>query len=214
MLQAASSQVLFPMKSLNFSKLHNPSGPPLWSGGQSSWLQSQMSGFDSRRYQIFWEVVGLERDALSLMSTIEELVDRKSSGSGLEERDYVRRDPQRWPSGTLYPQKLALTSQTRGGRSIGIVRSWNNATEFSIYFYYFLVYLLPNSSSYSWGRPNLCQKWVPGIFLKVKGGRCVLVITWPPSVGRFSRQCGILDISQPCRLPQPVTGIALLYFLL
>jgi hypothetical protein len=27
--------------------------PPLWSTGQSSWLQIQMSGFDSRRYKIF-----------------------------------------------------------------------------------------------------------------------------------------------------------------
>jgi hypothetical protein len=36
-------------------------GPPLWSGGQSSWLQIQRSGFDSRCYQIFWEVLGLER---------------------------------------------------------------------------------------------------------------------------------------------------------
>jgi hypothetical protein len=34
---------------------------PLWSSGQSSWLQIQSSGFDSRRYQIFWEVVGLEQ---------------------------------------------------------------------------------------------------------------------------------------------------------
>jgi hypothetical protein len=48
-------------------------GPPLWSSGQSSWLQIQRSGFDSRRYQIFWEVVGLERGLLSLMSTTEEL---------------------------------------------------------------------------------------------------------------------------------------------
>jgi hypothetical protein len=31
--------------------------PPLWSSGQSSWLQIQRSGLDSRRYQIFWEVV-------------------------------------------------------------------------------------------------------------------------------------------------------------
>jgi hypothetical protein len=29
----------------------------------------------------------------------------------------------------LYPQKLALTSQTSGGRSVGIVRSRNKATE-------------------------------------------------------------------------------------
>jgi hypothetical protein len=42
------------------------------------------SGFDSRRYQIFWEVVGLERGPLSLVSTIEELLESKTSGSGLE----------------------------------------------------------------------------------------------------------------------------------
>jgi hypothetical protein len=27
--------------------------PPMWSSGQSSWLQIQGPGFDSRRYQIF-----------------------------------------------------------------------------------------------------------------------------------------------------------------
>ena len=32
----------------------------------------------------------------------------------------------------LYPQKLALTSQTCGGRSVGIVRSRTKATEFSL----------------------------------------------------------------------------------
>jgi hypothetical protein len=52
-------------------------GPPLWSSSQSSWPQIQKSGFDSRRYQIFWEVVGLERGPLNLGSTIEELLDRK-----------------------------------------------------------------------------------------------------------------------------------------
>jgi hypothetical protein len=59
--------------------------PPLWSSNQSSWLQIQRSGFDSRRYQIFWEVVGLERGPLILVSTIEELLGRKNSGSGLAE---------------------------------------------------------------------------------------------------------------------------------
>jgi hypothetical protein len=62
--------------------------PPLWSSGQSSWLQIQKSGFDSRRYQIFWEVVGLERGPLSLVSTIEKLLGRNSNGSGLENREY------------------------------------------------------------------------------------------------------------------------------
>jgi hypothetical protein len=67
------------------------SRPSLCSSGQSSWLQIQMSGFDSRRYQIFWEVLGKERSPLSLVSTTEELLGRNSSGSGLENRDYGRR---------------------------------------------------------------------------------------------------------------------------
>jgi hypothetical protein len=33
-----------------------------------------------------------------------------------------RGDPLGWPRNTLYPQKLALTSLTSGGRSVGIVR--------------------------------------------------------------------------------------------
>jgi hypothetical protein len=49
--------------------------PPLWCSGQSSWLHIQRSGFDSRRYQIFWEVLGLERGPLSLVSTVEELTE-------------------------------------------------------------------------------------------------------------------------------------------
>jgi hypothetical protein len=67
--------------------------------------------------------VGLERGPLSLATTTEELLGRKSSGSGLENREYSRRYPSRWPRGTLYPQKLAITSPTSGGRSVGIVRS-------------------------------------------------------------------------------------------
>jgi hypothetical protein len=76
-----------------------------------------MSGLDSRRYHIFWEVVGLERGPLSLVSTIDELLKRNGSGSGLENREYSRKDLSRWPRGNLYPQKLVLTSQTSGGRS-------------------------------------------------------------------------------------------------
>jgi hypothetical protein len=67
---------------------------------------------------IFWEVVGLELGPLSLVSTIEELLESKSSGSGLEIRAYGHRDPSRWPRGTLHPQNLALTSTTSGGRSV------------------------------------------------------------------------------------------------
>jgi hypothetical protein len=93
---------------------------------------SRGPGFDPRRYQIFWEVVDLERGPLSLVSTIEELLERKS-GYGLENRDYGRRDASRWPRDTLYLQELALSSQTSGGRSVGIVRSRTQATEFSFF---------------------------------------------------------------------------------
>jgi hypothetical protein len=104
--------------------------PLLWSSDQSSWLQIQRSEFDSRRYQIFWQLVGLERGSFSLVSTIEELLERKSSGSGLESREYGRGDLSLMPRGSLYPQKLALASPTSGGRSIGIVRLRTQATEF------------------------------------------------------------------------------------
>ena len=92
--------------------------------------------FDPRRYQIFWVVVGLERGPLSLVSlvrSIEELLEWKCSGSrsrkqrltavGTRCADHVT---------PLYPQTLALTSPTGGGRSIGIVRVRTKATEFSL----------------------------------------------------------------------------------
>jgi hypothetical protein len=74
--------------------------------------------------------VGLEQGPLSLVSTIEELLERKSSGSGLEIREYGRRDTSLWPRDTFYQQKFALISPTSGGRSVGIVRSRTEETEF------------------------------------------------------------------------------------
>jgi hypothetical protein len=55
--------------------------------------------------------------------------------AGLEIREYGSKDPSRWPWGTLYPQKLALTSPTSGGRSVGIVRSRAQATEFNVLYW-------------------------------------------------------------------------------
>jgi hypothetical protein len=46
-----------------------------------SGYRSRDPEFDSRRYHIFWEVVGLERGPLSLVRIIEELLEWKSSGS-------------------------------------------------------------------------------------------------------------------------------------
>jgi hypothetical protein len=73
--------------------------------------------------------MGLERGPLSLVSTTEQLLGRRSSGSCLENREYGRRDPSRCPRDTLYPQKLAITSPTSGGRSVGIVLSRTQTTE-------------------------------------------------------------------------------------
>jgi hypothetical protein len=43
----------------------------------------------------FQKIVDLEQSPLSLVSTIEKLLERKSSGSGLGSREYDRRDPSR-----------------------------------------------------------------------------------------------------------------------
>jgi hypothetical protein len=51
-------------------------GLPLWSSSQSSWIQIWSPGFDSWHYQKK-KVVGLERGPLSLVSTTEELLDKK-----------------------------------------------------------------------------------------------------------------------------------------
>jgi hypothetical protein len=45
-------------------------------------------GFDSRRYQNFWQVISLERGPLRLMSVNEELLRRNSSAFGLQSREY------------------------------------------------------------------------------------------------------------------------------
>jgi hypothetical protein len=76
--------------------------------------------------------VCLEWGPLSLVSTTEELLGRKSSGFDLESLEYGRRDLLRCPRGTLYPQKFSLTSLTSGGRLDGIVLSRTQAMEFSL----------------------------------------------------------------------------------
>jgi hypothetical protein len=77
------------------------------------------------------------------VSTIEELLGRKSSGSSLEIDITAVKDPSRWPRGTLYPQKLAVTSPTSDGRSVGIVRSRTQATEFTLVY---SLHIFSNSS--------------------------------------------------------------------
>jgi hypothetical protein len=49
--------------------------------------RSRGPGFDSQRYQIFWEVVGVERAPLSLVRITEELFQWKVVAPGLENWD-------------------------------------------------------------------------------------------------------------------------------
>jgi hypothetical protein len=62
------------------------------------------------------------------VSTIEELLGRNSSNSGLESPEYGHGDLLRLPRDTSI-LKLALTSPTSGGHSVSIVRSRTMATE-------------------------------------------------------------------------------------
>jgi hypothetical protein len=87
--------------------------------------------FDSRHYQIFWEVVGLERGLLNLARITEELLEWKSRGSGSRKPRLtavrICCADHKTPS---VCRKLALTLLTSRGRSVNIVCLRTKATEF------------------------------------------------------------------------------------
>jgi hypothetical protein len=104
-------------------------------------------GFAFRRYQIFWQVVGLERGPLEprelgdfnakvgrediFKSPIgNESLHATSNDNGVKVVNFATSKNLTWPRDTLYPQKLAPTSPTSGGRSVGIIRSRTKTTEF------------------------------------------------------------------------------------
>ena len=69
---------------------------------------------------------------------------------------------------------------------------------------------IPLIALWSWGRPSLWQKWIPGEFPGGKGGRCVRLTTYHHPV-LLSRNLGTLISWNPQSLPRPVMG--LLYLL-
>jgi hypothetical protein len=83
---------------------------------------------------IFLDVVDLEGIHSASWVQLRSYLKEKSSGSGLKKRDQGRRGSvaltTRQPS---MHQKLALTSPTNGGRSVSIVRSLSQATEFVLF---------------------------------------------------------------------------------
>jgi hypothetical protein len=101
--------------------------------------RSRGPGFDTRLYQIFWDVVDLEQGPLSLVRIIEKLLNGKVAAPVQKTEINGRGDPLRWPRDTLYPLKLALTSPTSGGRSVGIVRLGTKAREFVFVSFLFCV---------------------------------------------------------------------------
>jgi hypothetical protein len=74
--------------------------------------------------------VGLELGPLSLVSATEQLLGRKSRGYGLKNREYGRRGCVTLT--TRHPLSAKVgTNFTE--RSVGIVRSWTQETEFFLY---------------------------------------------------------------------------------
>jgi hypothetical protein len=120
--------VSFPVHYFIQGQFHRP---PLWSSDQSSWQQIQ-------RFRVrFPALPDLLRISGSGTGSTQPRED--DWGATWIEKQRPRfckieinesGDPLRWPRDTLYPQKLALTSPTCGGRSVGIVRLRNKATEF------------------------------------------------------------------------------------
>jgi hypothetical protein len=120
--------------------------------------RSRGFGLNSRRYEIFWKFLSLERGSLSLMSTIEELLERKSSGSA----DH--------PTPSIHKNWNWLRRQA----AVCIFRSRTKATELVIATGIYRQHR--NAPSFFWLCPSFLRKEVS-----------VLVRTENASLGRWTR---------------------------
>jgi hypothetical protein len=96
--------------------------PPLWSIGQSSWLQIQRSRVQLPALSDFLRGSGSGKGFTQPREDNWGAVSRNWLLRSRKARLTARGDSLRWPRDTLYPQSLTLTSPTSCGRSGGIVR--------------------------------------------------------------------------------------------
>jgi hypothetical protein len=80
--------------------------------------------------------VGLERCPLSLVSTIEELLGRKSSDYGLESREYAVMTATLTKLQPL-SAKVGTNFANKGGLSVGIVHSGTQESYFFFFLFFF-----------------------------------------------------------------------------